>query len=59
MSRIFYSLADTVGNTPLLPFKRTDRRYNCRARLYAKLESLNPGGSLKTPSASHMLRAAV
>ena len=46
-------LLSTIGNTPLarVPF-------NTPATLYAKLEYLNPGGSLKDRSALFMIEQA-
>ena len=39
------SLLDLVGNTPLVRLDRTGRDLPCQ--LFAKLELLNPGGSVK------------
>ena len=48
MSRtIQSSVADTVGGTPLVELERLARRAGVAARLCAKLESRNPGGSVK------------
>ena len=46
-------ILSTIGNTPIarLPFNTT-------ATLYAKLEYLNPGGSIKDRSASYMIEHA-
>src|SRR3989304_9111543 len=46
-------LLDTIGNTPLarIPF-------NTPATVYAKLEYLNPGGSIKDRSALFMIEQA-
>ncbi len=50
---MYDSLLDAIGNTPLvkLPFK-TD------GKIYAKLEYLNPGGSVKDRSALFMIEQA-
>jgi N-(2-amino-2-carboxyethyl)-L-glutamate synthase len=47
----------TVGNTPLVPL----RRYfgGAKPAVYAKLESLNPGGSIKDRPALEILEAAM
>lgn len=43
------SILDTIGNTPLIELERVLSRP--RIRLFAKLESFNPGGSIKDRSA--------
>ncbi len=50
------SLIDLVGNTPLVRLNRTGRHLRCH--LLAKLEYLNPGGSVKDRPALAMIRAA-
>ena len=50
------SLLDLVGNTPLLRFRRIGREYPCT--IYAKLEMLNPGGSVKDRIALRMIEQA-
>ena len=50
---LYKSLLPAIGNTPLLkvPFKSP-------AQLFAKLEYLNPGGSVKDRSALYMIEDA-
>jgi cystathionine beta-synthase len=50
------SLLDLVGETPLLELHRTGRDLTCH--LLAKLEYLNPGGSVKDRPALAMIDAA-
>src|SRR5436190_5066465 len=50
------SLLDLVGNTPLIRLDRTGRDLACH--LLAKLEFLNPGGSVKDRPALAMIEAA-
>ena len=50
------SLIDLIGNTPLVRLNRTGRHLRCH--LLAKLEYLNPGGSVKDRPALAMIRAA-
>ncbi len=53
---VFDSIADAVGNTPLVRLNAvTD---GIAATVYAKLEFLNPGGSVKDRAALAMIRAA-
>ena len=46
------SILDTVGETPLVRLRRLD------ARIVAKLESFNPGGSIKDRVAIRLIEAA-
>src|SRR5437899_9491059 len=50
------SLLDLVGNTPLVRLDRIGRSLGCE--LVAKLELLNPGGSVKDRPAVAMVEAA-
>ena len=50
------SLLDLVGNTPLVRLDRIGRSLSCQ--LLAKLEFLNPGGSVKDRPAVAMVEAA-
>jgi cystathionine beta-synthase len=50
------SLLDLVGNTPLVRLDRIGRNLSCH--LLAKLELLNPGGSVKDRPAIAMVEAA-
>src|SRR4029078_10290128 len=49
------SVLDLIGNTPLIEVTRIDRG---PCRLFLKLESANPSGSLKDPPARTMIEAA-
>ena len=55
MSRIFTSVSQLVGGTPLLELCRTEREEGLEARVLAKLEYLNPAGSVKDRIAKAML----
>lgn len=50
------SLCDTIGNTPLVELQHLNP--NPRVRIFAKLEGLNPGGSVKDRPAWYMIRKA-
>ncbi len=50
------SLIELIGETPLVRLNRTGRHLRCH--LLAKLEYLNPGGSVKDRPALAMIRAA-
>ena len=49
------SIEQLIGNTPLLELQRIEQKYELKARLFAKLESFNPGGSAKDRVAVSML----
>lgn len=55
MSRIFKSLDELVGNTPLLQLTKITEKENAVATVYAKLESFNPAGSVKDRIAKAMI----
>ena len=53
MSTIYGAAAELIGNTPLLQLKNMEQNLN--ARLIAKLECFNPGGSAKDRVALAMI----
>ncbi|MBQ3951092.1 MAG: pyridoxal-phosphate dependent enzyme, partial [Oscillospiraceae bacterium] len=55
MEKIFTSLDQFIGKTPLLELTHIERAYGLEARLLAKLEYLNPAGSSKDRVAKNML----
>ncbi len=55
MPLIYTSVAQLVGKTPMLELTYIERQYGLRARLLAKLEYLNPAGSVKDRVAKAML----
>ena len=55
MSRIYTSMEQLIGQTPLLELVRIEREEDLKARLLVKLESFNPGGSVKDRAAKAML----
>ncbi len=60
--RVAEDITQLVGDTPMLHMRRLTRSFSQDgvgiAELYAKLESLNPGGSSKDRAAIGMIRAA-
>lgn len=44
---LYNSVAETIGNTPLVRIKNFEKAYGIDANLYAKLEYFNPAGSVK------------
>lgn len=55
MSRIYTSVDQLIGNTPLLELTHIENNYGLKARLLAKLEYLNPAGSVKDRVAKEMI----
>ncbi len=55
MARVAQSLTDLVGRTPLLELGRFGASVASKARLVAKLEYFNPGGSIKDRVALSMV----
>ena len=55
MSHIYTSALELIGRTPLLELCRLERSLGLEARLLAKLERANPGGSVKDRAALAML----
>lgn len=58
MARIYENLTELIGNTPLLEVKNIEKSEKLKARVLAKIESFNPGGSVKDRVALAMIGAA-
>lgn len=58
MKHIYTSLTQLVGNTPLLELTAIEKSEGLKARVLAKLESFNPGGSVKDRVALAMIEDA-
>lgn len=58
MAGIYASVTDLIGSTPLLDLQNIAKEEHLHARILAKLESFNPGGSVKDRVAFHMIRDA-
>lgn len=55
MSRIYTSSDQLIGHTPLLELSKIEKEYGLKARILAKLEYLNPSGSVKDRIAKAMI----
>ncbi|MGO9485510.1 MAG: cysteine synthase A [Rhodomicrobium sp.] len=55
--RIYDSIADTIGDTPLVRLDKLARMYRVGANLLAKLEFFNPIASVKDRIGLHMIQA--
>lgn len=45
--KIYNSVTELIGNTPLLELAKTEKKENLKAKVLAKLEYFNPAGSAK------------
>ena len=55
MGKIYSNLTDLIGNTPLLRVRHIEETTGVKAKLIVKLESFNPGGSVKDRIAAAMI----
>lgn len=55
---IFDNILDTIGNTPLVRLHHIEEEYKLDAKLFAKVEYFNPGGSIKDRPAMMMIKDA-
>ena len=55
MSHIFTSADQLIGKTPLLELSNFEKKYGLKAKIFAKMEMFNPGGSIKDRIAKAML----
>ncbi len=58
MSNIYTSVDQLIGRTPLLELTHIEEAYHLKARILAKLEYLNPAGSVKDRVAKMMIEEA-
>lgn len=58
MKKIHSSLIELIGNTPLLEVRNIEEAEDLKARLLVKIESFNPGGSVKDRVALAMIEDA-
>ena len=58
MAKIYENLTALIGNTPLVELKQIEKVEQLQARLIAKVEYFNPGGSVKDRIALAMIEDA-
>lgn len=56
--KVYDSVTELVGSTPLLELKKIEKEDGLGAKIYAKLELFNPGGSVKDRIAKAMIENA-
>ena len=54
-NKIYSSIAELVGNTPLVELGNYEKQHDLHARVLAKLEYFNPSGSVKDRAALSMI----
>ena len=59
MNKIYDDISQLIGNTPLFKLNKIKRALSLDSEIYAKLEYLNPTGSVKDRAALQMLDAAM
>lgn len=57
-NKIYDSFENLIGNTPLVHLAKLEKHFNLKAKLYAKVEGLNPAGSIKDRAALYMIKEA-
>ena len=55
MANIYNSVEQLIGKTPLVELTNIEKKYNLKAKILAKVEFFNPGGSIKDRVAKAML----
>ena len=55
MSKIYTSIDQTIGKTPLLELTHIEAKYNLKAKILEKIEYFNPAGSVKDRIAKAMI----
>lgn len=53
--KIYESIEELIGNTPLIEVKNIEREEDLKARVLVKVEAFNPGGSVKDRIARAMI----
>ena len=58
MGKIYKSVTELIGHTPLLEAKNFSKKFNVNAKILVKLEYFNPAGSVKDRIAKAMIEKA-
>ena len=56
--KVYDKIIDTIGNTPLVELSNLENKYSLKAKIIAKVEYFNPGGSVKDRIAKAMIEKA-
>lgn len=57
--RVYDDISQTIGNTPLVRLSRLMKEEDCAAEILAKIEYVNPAGSVKDRPAMAMIEDAI
>ena len=58
MGKIYQSVTELIGGTPILEAKNFSKKFNLKAKILVKLEYFNPAGSVKDRIAKAMIEKA-
>ena len=58
MSKIYTSVEQLIGHTPLLELSHLEKEFGLKSKILAKLEYFNPAGSAKDRVAKNMIDVA-
>lgn len=58
MGRVYENVLELIGHTPIVHLRKIEQKEASIASIYAKLESFNPGGSVKDRAALNMIDEA-
>lgn len=56
--KIYHSIAELVGETPLVELTNYEKEHDLQATVLAKLEYFNPSGSVKDRAAAAAIKVA-
>ena len=56
--KVYQRIIDTIGDTPLVELTNLEAKYALKAKVFAKVERFNPGGSVKDRIAKAMIEKA-
>lgn len=59
MPKIYKSYKELIGNTPLFELSNLKEKLNLKARVFVKLENMNPGASVKDRASLYMIQKAI
>ncbi len=57
--KVYDSVTQLIGNTPIIRLDRIKEKYSLKGNLYAKLETFNPWGTAKDRIGYHMIISAL
>lgn len=56
---LFNNICEAIGNTPIIRLMKIEKEYNMKNMVYAKIEKLNPAGSIKDRVAYEMIEEGI